>query len=389
MKRSLTLAVALLAFTATSAAAAGPSEPRIVNGERIDIAEAPWQVALAFSPEDRGTPSERQFCGGALLSATVVVTAGHCVYDADFGEFMPAERLSVIAGRSALDDSGGAEVGVAEFRVPTDAQGTPFYGEIGGHSRWDVALLRLESAVPGTPIRIAGGDEAALWAANQSLRATGYGSVNRWGSRRARGLNGTSLTAFSDDLCTGTYPGPDGFEPEDMMCASGLGRDTCKGDSGGPLVATGAGFEARLVGVTSWGGSEWSTPCAGTAGVYTRIAADPIRSQVAGLALELGAGDVVGSGAQPAQTPSTLTEDAALQLTYNASRDVCRVVRRCVRPRLPSCSSAEAGFVCDASIRRQAKAHRATCGWRVDWSVSATGEVSSSSTKRSCRRSRR
>lgn len=54
-------------------------KPKIVNGDEVTPHSMPWIVSLqqGGSDQDRGFP----FCGGALISATEVVTAAHCVVD--------------------------------------------------------------------------------------------------------------------------------------------------------------------------------------------------------------------------------------------------------------------------------------------------------------------
>ena len=381
-------AVLVCAILAPATAAAAPDrDPRIVGGERITIADAPWQVALAFNPDSDPNPaSERQFCGGALLSPTVVITAAHCIFDDDFG-FSEAEQFSVIGGRTDLDSDEGAEVGVAEYRVVLGADGEPLYNDgSSGQASWDFALLRLESELPGTPIQISGEDETPLWASGQTLLASGWGTIRKSGSGRPRGLKAVSLTAFADPTCLDTYPPPDGFNAEIMFCTSAIGGDTCKGDSGGPIVAFGAGGAVRLVGVTSWGGDGWSTPCAGAAGVYTRIGTEPMRTQVRALAQELGAGDPIGSGAVPAQAAPPLTAAEALQLTYNEARGRCENNLRCRTFRAIGCSADGAGFICRASNRIRRRDRNVTCAWWVSWSGSAIDGPAHSATKPECRR---
>ena len=70
-------------------------------------------------------------------------------------------------------------------------------------------------------------------------------------------------------------------------------HDTCFGDSGGPLVVSLASGEGRLVGATSYGDAK---DCGNVdlPGVYTRLAADPIRSAVQNLVQQLAGVDVVG-----------------------------------------------------------------------------------------------
>lgn len=49
---------------------------KIVGGDEIEIAEAPYQVALMEYYEE--TEFVAHYCGGSLISDEFVLTAGHC-----------------------------------------------------------------------------------------------------------------------------------------------------------------------------------------------------------------------------------------------------------------------------------------------------------------------
>src|SRR5690349_8345167 len=50
-----------------------PLNRRIVGGERTDISQHPWQVALNVKIEDGD-----YLCGGSIIGALWIVTAAHC-----------------------------------------------------------------------------------------------------------------------------------------------------------------------------------------------------------------------------------------------------------------------------------------------------------------------
>jgi Trypsin len=309
----------------SSIASAGEPQPRIVGGELTTIEDWPWQVALACEPESDsecvGDGLRRQFCGGTLVAPAIVITAAHCVYDESMMAFEPATDFEVFTGRTVLSSSQGEVIDVAEVYYFLDVMGAPtvqaqstdpnldpeLYNP--ATNEWDVAFLQLESDSSSEPIKIAGGDEAALWTAGRTAYITGWGDRdNGPAADFPDDLHAAQVEIISEQSCSESYPAPPPPPPdpenpyfaEDTMVCAGLpegGADTCQGDSGGPLVVPVAGGGFRLVGDTSWG---LGCAFAGFPGVYGRIADDPMRSALQSAILSIPGGvDVVGSGAQP------------------------------------------------------------------------------------------
>jgi hypothetical protein len=177
-------------------------------------------------------------------------------------------------------------------------------------SEWDAVFLQLASpSTTGTPIKIAGPGEEALWAAGAPALISGWGDQAEGTGNFPDQLRAATISMLSDADC-GTY-GP-AFIASTMVCAGIVtgGIDTCQGDSGGPLVVQGfqrakAVNTTRLVGDTSFG-----IGCArpNFPGVYGRLAADPMRSAFRNGILSVAGLDVVGSGAVPPDaTPPTAT----------------------------------------------------------------------------------
>ena len=64
-----------------------PAELRVVGGEAVvPIRRFPWMASLRDS-------SDRHFCGGALISPRVVLTAAHCVSSPDADRAYPGVRV--------------------------------------------------------------------------------------------------------------------------------------------------------------------------------------------------------------------------------------------------------------------------------------------------------
>lgn len=70
-----------LLFNAANFCKSLPSEDwrKIVGGNEISIADAPYQVALMEYYEE--TQVVAHYCGGSLISERFVLTAGHCEYE--------------------------------------------------------------------------------------------------------------------------------------------------------------------------------------------------------------------------------------------------------------------------------------------------------------------
>ncbi|GAA4866953.1 serine protease [Kitasatospora terrestris] len=260
-------AVALVALAALpspllvlGAAQQAGAQRRIVGGSTASTADHPWMVALS-SRKQFGSAHSGQFCGGALVTGTKVVTAAHCFYDESTGRRTDRPGLRVVLGRDDLRGTAGREVAVTNVWIDPDYS-------FAANTR-DVAVLTLAEAQPERPvIELVGPGESEPYA--EGTPATVFG----WGDTRGDGsyspvLRQVTVPIVSDAVCGHAYPagGDTAYDARTMVCAGEErgGKDACQGDSGGPLVVAG-----RLAGLVSWG-----TGCAEAAhpGVYTRVAA--------------------------------------------------------------------------------------------------------------------
>ncbi|GAA3389973.1 serine protease [Streptomyces roseoviridis] len=258
--RALTGSLGLIAAAAAPLTAAAPAsaDSVVVGGQPTRISEAPWVVALSSRDRFGGTRAG-QFCGGALVAPTKVLTAAHCLgRDVLGGEPWQLPDLRVIAGRTSLRGQGGQEVRIADTWVD------PRY-DPATNSR-DLAVLTLEKPLPASSvIPVAAPGDAAT---TPGTPAKVYG----WGDTSGRGTYAMSLRSapvqvLPDAACERAYPSGLGaaYRGDTMLCAGDPdgGKDACQGDSGGPLVAQG-----KLIGLVSWGSGCGQ---AENPGVYTRV----------------------------------------------------------------------------------------------------------------------
>ena len=281
MRRLLALLVAGIAVLGAPAAhAQSVVSPRIINGATASAGELPYLVALIDTSRmsQLGT-YQAQFCGGALVTPTKVVTAAHCVVDQSTRQIAPPGDVLVLTGQS-LKSPITAPIAVASIVVH------PEY-DIDMSSN-DIAVLTLASPIEGVPTidPLTPSEVAGYLVSGSPVRAGGWGNTTTLTGGKAYPdiFRVANLVLFPDVMCgsRGTYVVNGvtfhGFsaseaDPDTMLCAGAAdtnGRiiDSCQGDSGGPLISANGGPE-RLIGIVSWGDQ-----CASKyPGVYTRVAA--------------------------------------------------------------------------------------------------------------------
>ncbi|XP_017047451.1 trypsin alpha-like [Drosophila ficusphila] len=193
---------------------------RIVGGHTVSIQSVPWQASLL--------KFGRHWCGAAIYSEDLVITAAHCVRNSFPGIY------SVRVG-STFTTVGGQVVRVSQILAHED---------FGPSFSNDIAVLQLRTSLKlGSSVR-------SIPLADSTPKAGSSASVFGWGAIGHEKPTSQSLLEVEVDIvdkqrCLGSYGQ---VLTKDMICAAAPGKDACSGDSGGPLVSNGS-----LVGIVSFG----------------------------------------------------------------------------------------------------------------------------------------
>jgi trypsin len=246
---------ALLALLVVAASAMPKShraprltDKRIVGGVDADKGEFPEQISMWLFGSHA--------CGGTLLSATAVLTAGHCC------AYPPASNYQVVVGDHVIGDgeSEGTEqvLGVQEIRQHVDYDDFNLTDDICILILADEAMENENAAF--ATLAESGREPEDL----ETLVVTGWGTTSESGNL-ADTLQKVDVPYVPNDRCADEYGGFNDVT-DGMLCAGKEedgGVDACQGDSGGPIFFQ----DGAQVGLTSWG---YGCARPGYPGVYTR-----------------------------------------------------------------------------------------------------------------------
>lgn len=240
-----------------------------ILGARTDVyptkADYPWMVSLSRTLPGGG---EQSFCGGAMISSDLVVTAAHCIKGS-------GAQASFVVQQIAEDGTPRGETRqVASIRKHEEFSESRTRG-----INYDIALIRVTR-----PFDI-GWFELPVVQSTQSELSKFYGQpgdcvrVVGWGLTSWNGTTGSGgqtsdkllaadIRVWNEASCAAAFP--NATTMTEKLCAGyPEGKvDSCSGDSGGPLFATGGTTGIRLLGVVSYGAG---CGLEGKPGVYARL----------------------------------------------------------------------------------------------------------------------
>jgi secreted trypsin-like serine protease len=242
-----------------------PAAPQIIGGYDATPGAWPWMTAIVYADYKHDLFLD-QFCGGALIAANWVLTAGHCV------DGLVAADIQVAVGAHDLETFSGPRIQVKKIvRHPN-------YVNFKAN---DLALLEL--SVPS-------GQQPVILFSGASRQGIGVNLVSRMTTLTGWGLADTPTTWYypsilqqvdlpvvADANCNDTFG--ETLLSSQLCAGYPIAKDACTGDSGDPMMLLIDG-QWTHVGIVSYGADCQQSE--GIYGVYTRSSAfvDFIRQNV-------------------------------------------------------------------------------------------------------------
>ncbi|MFF1710300.1 S1 family peptidase [Streptomyces sp. NPDC058268] len=254
------VATAALAMLATST----PAAHAIIGGTEVPTDAYPFMAAVM--DKGAGSPLDRQFCGGSLVTADTVMTAAHCLVD-DAGKPTKPKKLQVAVGRTVLSASGQGQIrNVAKGGVVVH----PRY--LKGQEAYDVAFIQLSKPVRGiSPIALPTQGTDALIRPGQKATVAGWGNTDAKLPNTPDRLREVKVPILSHAECGTSYAE---YDSKVNFCAGVETKDSCQGDSGGPIFRNVPGRRAPIqIGVVSYGDG---CGAQGAPGVYTSVSSSKL-----------------------------------------------------------------------------------------------------------------
>nr|XP_040582813.1 trypsin 3A1-like [Lepeophtheirus salmonis] len=218
---------------------------RIIEGLQVGEGEIPWQVDLVIREKPaRGTT---YYCGGSLLSAYYVLTAGHCINDKTISgiKYTSDPKRSFLYVGGNKERASGQRYGCARFIVH------PLYEDTSIYVKNDIGLIEIDGEVPFTPLI----QPICLpYDKNENIELESSVVVSGWGLQDPKNkfyfphLMRTDLFVknLSSTECQTASTGV--VDPNTIVCVNNYPHSSCQGDSGGPVTLERDG-RCMLVGV--------------------------------------------------------------------------------------------------------------------------------------------
>lgn len=205
----------------------------IIGGDPAEDGQFPYLTSLHNVAEDQ------HWCGGSLVTESIVLTAAHCIEGAD------EDTYKIRHGSVELDSEDMVEYDVTDLFIPDN------YGEPTEVSN-DWGLMKLSEPVADAELVTL--PEGTEFDEGPEFDVAGWGLTEE--SQYPNEQLWTEVSYIDDEQCAESYGDSAWWDAETMVCAGDFeqgGVGACSADSGGPLVNYDEDGEAVLAGIVSWG----------------------------------------------------------------------------------------------------------------------------------------
>nr|AYV99582.1 venom polypeptide [Dolopus genitalis] len=221
-------------------------ENRISGGVETKPHQIPYQVGMQMT-KIRDGREIYTWCGGSLIADNFVLTAAHCLYEAEAAViFLGAHN------RRSLSEPGRILIAVDPDDWIIHEEYNPILTEN------DIALILLPKRVPLSKtiqtIRLPTLSENNENYVNSMAIISGWGRTGDSPDGAASDvLRYVHRSIMTNEFCSNFFP----MFKRTQICVDGSrAQSACAGDSGGPLVVKNLNGENTLIGLTSYGRAE-------------------------------------------------------------------------------------------------------------------------------------
>ncbi|XP_011188919.1 brachyurin [Zeugodacus cucurbitae] len=238
MKIELLACLCLFAFAEAfiePAADLGRIQNRIVSGSPASLGQFPWQVIL------KKDPIEDLLCGGSIIAANWVLTAGHCTYG--------LSSIFIMFGTVLLNNPNALNMTSTQLYINPNYNGETLNN--------DVSLIQLPTPLTFSkyiqPIQLVTNNDANFNFIGQVATIAGFGLTDDDNLDSSNIMLYARVQIINNSQCADVF-GTSVVIPS-TLCAkgeNGTDMSICSGDSGGPLITRDTNGNWMQIGINSF-----------------------------------------------------------------------------------------------------------------------------------------